>query len=314
MGDEPKPPLEYDRTGAPVSVRGMRLLVVLTLINTMVLAWFAIVGQQGPQMIRQRWQQWQADRETKKIHARMVAQQQQLMTQAIAPGTVVYSEDPARTDTVADPYQRIQVSRATVPEWPAPVAREAPPQWMEVRNNGSYNVVGSPVVAVFLHERSMPNGQKRLVVAQLEAVQSFAANNGGNNVDVVHTYRRLHIDAYGPINPKVGSMDRMTAAVEFRLPAPDAMTVTRATNGSYAIKRGPALTIFSGEPDPNDATHFFIPYAIDGQPGAIDVWLRDHDLHVKPRQGLPRFENGHEAWELGVSPTTAPATGPATRP
>jgi hypothetical protein len=315
MGESPKPSLEYDRTGAPsVSVRGMRLLVVLTLINTMVLAWFAVVGQQGPQMIQQRWQQWQRDREVKKVHAKLIGQQQQLMAETFTPGTVVYSEDPARTVTVAEPYQRIQVSRSTVPEWPAPVVREAPAAWKELHNSGSFNVVGPPTVAVFIHERAMPDGQKRLVVAQLEAVQSFAANNAGANADVVRTYRRLHVDAYGMLDPKSGTMQRMAAAVEFRLPSPDVMNVIRASNGSYVVKRGPALTIFTGEPDPADATHLTIPYAIDGQPGTIDVWLRDRDLLVKPRQGLPRFESGREAWELGISPTTGPATGQASRP
>src|SRR5678816_2983078 len=98
MGDDaPKRPLEYDRpAGGTVSVRGMRFLVALTLINTLLLAWFAVVGMQGPQMIQQRWRQWQSDRQQAKAIAALAAEQKALMGHSFAPGTVIYTEDPAR--------------------------------------------------------------------------------------------------------------------------------------------------------------------------------------------------------------------------
>jgi hypothetical protein len=52
-------------------------------------------------------------------------------------------------------------------------------------------------------------------------------------------------------------------------------------------------TIFAGQPDPNDPTHFTIDYAFNGQRNTIDGWvLNDGGVKLEPRR----------------QPTTAPAT------
>ena len=44
--------------------------------------------------------------------------------------------------------------------------------------------------------------------------------------------------------------------------------------------------IFAGQPDPNDPTHFTIPYDVDGKPGVIDGRLNDGERAIlTPRTG-----------------------------
>src|SRR5918993_5733536 len=55
--------LEYkaDPAGGPVTVRGIRLLVVLTLVNTTLLG-MSVLGPQLFPFLRQQWAQWRASR------------------------------------------------------------------------------------------------------------------------------------------------------------------------------------------------------------------------------------------------------------
>jgi hypothetical protein len=316
MGDDaPKRPLEYDRpAGGTVSVRGLRFLIVLTLINTLLLTWFAVVGMQGPQMIQQRWRQWQSDRQQAKAIVKLAAEQKALMNHAFAPGTVIYTEDLARAKSAGPNSRPIRVDGATVPEWQAPVHIDAPSSWNQALSNGGRNAITSPTIVLFAHERTVPDGSRRLVIVQLEARQGFKRNPGGGP-DRVITSRRLIVSATREVDPKQGLVaTTIEKAVELRLP-PDETSVTRhPADGSYDVKRGAALTLFAGQPDSADLSHVILNYEIDGKPGTIDLWVGDRELRVKPRQGIPRFENGREAWELGVSPTTAPAAASASRP
>jgi len=82
------------------------------------------------------------------------------------------------------------------------------------------------------------------------------------------------------------------------------------------ITPGHQLRLFGGSPDPADASHFTIPYELDGQPGVIDGWLGSDSLVLRPRQGQPLASAAEPTWEL-LAPATAPATTPsppATRP
>jgi hypothetical protein len=200
-----------------------------------------------------------------------------------------------------------------VPEWQAPVHIDAPSSWNEVLSNGGRNAITSPTIVLFLHERTVPDGSKRLVIVQLDARQAFQRNAGGGP-DRVITFRRLLVSSTKLVDPAEGLVAAtIEKGVELRL-TPDETTVTRHPDGSYDVKRGAALTLFAGQPDPADPSHLTLDYEIDWKPGSIDIWVGDRDIRVKPRQGIPRFENGREAWELGISPATVPVAGPASRP
>jgi len=67
-------------------------------------------------------------------------------------------------------------------------------------------MLGSPgtlLAALFLHERTVPGGSKRLVIVQLEARQGFKRGVGGGP-DRVITYRRLIISSTKEVDPAEG--------------------------------------------------------------------------------------------------------------
>jgi hypothetical protein len=49
------------------------------------------------------------------------------------------------------------------------------------------------------------------------------------------------------------------------------------------------LSLFAGQPDPADSTHFTIGYIANGQPGTIDVRLRDDESAIPTISDGPLF-------------------------
>src|SRR3954454_2931860 len=96
---KPASSLEYkpDPAQVRVSVRGFRLFLALTLLNTTLLA-SSVLGPQLFPFLRTSWTQWQADRKQRQAEAQAkqaaLAARQQCLAHAFAPGTVVYEEDP----------------------------------------------------------------------------------------------------------------------------------------------------------------------------------------------------------------------------
>ena len=80
-------------------------------------------------------------------------------------------------------------------------------------------------------------------------------------------------------------------------------------NGTYEVRPGAHLRIFSGTLDDKDPTHFTIPYQLGPMNGTIDGWLREDAVELRGREG----EMGPQSsWKLPVPPK--PATAPTTRP
>lgn len=115
---------------------------------------------------------------------------------------------------------------------------------------------------LFLHERHMPNGPKRLVVVSFD--QKARSNPLSVQVMELGTFRPLYVRSY----------DR-SGFPQF-WPKPDW--------GSQSEPSKP-FQIFEGRPDANDSTHFTIPYELDGQHGIVDGWLVEDQfvkLEVRP--------------------------------
>jgi hypothetical protein len=74
------------------------------------------------------------------------------------------------------------------------------------------------------------------------------------------------------------------------------------------IAPGNRLRVLGGQPDPADASHWTIPYELDGKPGVIDGWLKDDAIVLRPRDGRMLPSAGTPQWELRPSaqPTQAP--------
>lgn len=72
---------------------------------------------------------------------------------------------------------------------------------------------------------------------------------------------------------------------------------------------------YAAQVDAADASHFAIDYALDGEPGTIDGWLKDNDkLLLQPRTGnVENYRIGSRD-ELAWNPLTGAATRPTRNP
>jgi hypothetical protein len=126
--------------------------------------------------------------------------------------------------------------------------------------------------AVFLHRLESPSGHARIAAVQL-STSTFS-----------DPFRRVflhpHLERTGLSNagaPATGGMEIFV----------------------YATDR---ITIFHGQPDPSNPTHFTIGYAINDQRGTIDGYLKDGNVLVLlPRTGQPITHDSLTRW----SPTGA---------
>lgn len=179
--------------------------------------------------------------------------QRQCLTYA-APGTqVVLETNPAEAKKlIADPRYATDPSGA--------VAYLVPGEWTSF-----YASLGSGFQTsgtVFLHERSLPNGTRLLVGVDV------------NLVSLLHTPRTAAAMSARILEP--GSA--------FRGPR---MTMTATRGDGSQIQFDPAadrLTIFAGQPDPSDASHFTIDYDLNGVRHTLDGWVVDaNEIKIESR-------------------------------
>jgi hypothetical protein len=144
--------------GGPVTVRGVRLLVVLTLINTTLLG-MSVLGPQLFPFLRQQWQQWQAGRAAERRRQAGLARQRQCLAYAPAADEVVYEEDSAAATRLLKEGKGRFMS--VNPDanfdapfgWVGPVKAEPPsyyPQFTDVVFGTRISDVRAPLL--FLHE------------------------------------------------------------------------------------------------------------------------------------------------------------------
>ncbi len=316
-------PLEYDRSATTVTVRGFRTLLVLTLLNTIVLGWF-VVGPQVTPFVQRQWQQWQVKREMRRQEAQLLAIQKQCLTHTIPAGTVAYTEDPALAATLAvqrKQYETISIfpSNVSFGDWVSPVALKEPPFWTALRGLNAVPVGYELTMAypmIFLHERTTPSGQPRLVVVQWVAEQRHTSSPMIGESGTVTTSRLLAVRMHAPASRGVAAKLIDHVQVRVMLPAPDLVRLTRVPGKDPVETQRPApLTLFAGQPDPADGSHFTIAYTIGKAPGVIDGWITEDELILKPRAGETTVIKGQQTWHLtdAAAPAGA-ATRPATRP
>jgi hypothetical protein len=180
MSDPPsRPRLEYDRAGGPfASRRGMRLLTGLTVLNTALLVAVLLGVQPGP-LVRGQWQKWQAARAAARYEQAQLAAQRQCLDFALPADRVLYEEDPAAiARLLASPGGRYVSSVRDRPRLPS-----APADWQEPVRLADPDFVstfgptaGWPETGnalVFLHARTPPSGQQRLVHVRFFSEHTF---------------------------------------------------------------------------------------------------------------------------------------------
>ena len=326
--------LDYkaDPAGGPVTVRGIRLLVVLTLINTTLLG-MSVLGPQLFPFLRQQWTQWRASRAEAKAKQAALVLQQQCLAHAAPAEKVVYEEDPAEAARLvkAFPLDYAPTVRGTSPAppgWRSPLKAAPPPYFVPYLDvvYGGMRVPGVDRPLLFLHGRSTPGGTTYVVSVQLEARHAFDRNFVADGVTGKPTgvkyyqekRRTLYAvarvaDAAGPSAVK-GRQHSRTA--QLALPDSERRLISEVAGGlsldaTPAIDYGNVVRFFAGQPDPDDASHFTIRYQADGREGIIDGWMKDDGLHLRPRDGQYSFQSGGEAWALPVGAAAGPSSGSA---
>jgi hypothetical protein len=179
---------------------------------------------------------------------------------------------------------------------------------------------------VFVHERTSPNGTKMIVLVVVRATYNFdnhttilAKNTIEETRYRVSRQRRLQSVAFtispnGEVKPErryelelLLPDAQLTDAALVRRPRESRDATAQPTTASVMAPKH-QLRFLGGSPDPADASHFTIPFELDGQAGVIDGWLRDDALLLTPRQGHAIPSTTHPHWDL------LPATLPATQP
>jgi hypothetical protein len=332
---KPAASLEYkpDGTQVRVSVRGFRLFLALTLINTTLLA-SSVLGPQLFPFLRTSWTQWKADRAKKQADAQakqaLLAARQQCLAHAFPPGAVVYEEGPAEALRLLREggagFTRARRSPDGAPRGWVPPVMALPPNYLaawQARAGGAMR--GGTVL--FLHERAKPGGDPYLVGVHFDARADFDRLNDTDPKTRAYrtTYRQtkervVAVTAW-PVMPAAEfDPNRANAGVitrQYRLQLPDTFQrpVAQIHGGPGSDRVTPqtdygnVLRFFGGQIDPADPTRFTIAYQLDGREGELMGRLKDDGVELLPRDGEWKYDNG-EVLRLDTPPASQPTVYP----
>jgi hypothetical protein len=318
---ETKPRLEYDRSTPTVSRRQFRFLLMLTLMNTTMLGWF-IVGPQASAILKEQWQQWKDRQVRREIQRKVLAAQQECLEHAYPADLVIYEERPAEARRlVADVPGYSPVAWGGNPgffsysDWVPPALLDHNPlSWSKFApaytEGGMLCDVSLPVL--FMGERKTPGGRSRLVVVQCDMRQTAQTTDdpAGGKITHVSATRWIGASVFEPPAPNGGDsvvMAHYGASFALHLLTPP--SVAHMTRGQWQLERRGTLTLRAGQRDPDDSTHFTVPFRVDQTESVIDGWLGDEGLLIKPRIGHAAVTaEGARAWELIGPPRDAAST------
>jgi hypothetical protein len=251
------PQLEYGLAPPRRRKRVIRLLMVgvSLLIAVAAWQWGGIVWNQLPILFWQR----------------------QCMRYSASPDQVVYEEDPGEVQKLlARGYVRYKLSRGALPD-PTPVksfaaAAELPTCWKRLTEmvpprNPQQAVTSGAIL--FLHERTSPRGNRRLV-----CVRYYAET---------YSFTPRFIEGYNT------DENVITPGTWSTLPTWTAHPMMIDVLSSFP-RHPPRVRMFAGQADPDDPAHFTIRYQMWGKEDVLDGRLDDSDgITLTPRK-MPRNE------------------------
>ena len=322
-----RPAVEYERDGpgGRVSVRGFRLLIGLTLVNTVLLA-SSVLGPQLFPFVRGQWQQLQVKRAAEKARQAQLALKRQCLNHTLPDGTVVYEEDPQRGITLAEEGGGTYVAlgnqgRIRPPGWVPPTALKPPPYYTALLD-AMYGarVVGAEDPVLFLHERKTPAGVRYLVCVRINSDSAFDVRRPGEvaqteEVVYVQEKRRVLSASAWPADkePKEAAKGRHHRLLRLAFPDSNRHHAARVRQGAPAagdeasIDYGNRLRFFAGTPDPTDPTRFIVPFDVDGRRGTIEGQLKNDGVDLRSTAARWVYNSDGEGWDLTAGPATKPA-------
>ncbi|MGE5609027.1 MAG: hypothetical protein ACM359_07220 [Bacillota bacterium] len=196
---------------------------------------------------------------SKRDHWQLLLVQRRCMHYLAPPGTVVFRQ-PADLQSQDQAVKRSLAS-------PAPV----PTPWNNLRfkctfppgASTSFHGTSSSHGTLFLHQRTSPAGNTRLVIVDL-------------NLAWAPRFTILYANKMVVQPASLRSPPKLVWAGNI----PGDITVLDLVGRRQDLLRPPygkEIKCLFGQPDPADASHFTIDILIDGQTHIIDGWLRDDD-------------------------------------
>jgi hypothetical protein len=332
--DSPRESLEYVRPSAGITRRQFRIFLWLLFINTIIFA--SSVFGPGAGFFRGAWDNYQERRAIKKRVEQQDALLQQAgkFTQAI--DEVIYEENPAEAQRLLNSpigYTVIDVLRngggggqgglfggsaRPAAEWQLPVLRTEPPIVTQLRAQFSQQT-GEKLATILLHNLKKPNGDDRLVWITADAEQPIAQDNANPQTQHYSANTKRAITAFvieKTDNPNsVPAIDVAKHHVTLRPEIPDRQTTFTLTESddpqktSFVIDPKGCFRFYAAQLDPKDPSHFTVDYALDGQRGTIDGYIKNDDSIIfAPRTGRITNERPDgKIWNPLAAPPTAPA-------
>ena len=191
-------------------------------------------------------------------HVRLLYWQRQCLAYVAPADQVVLDDDPI----VAAALLKREGYRNLAGAGSPPVAGFVPRCWAEAMRATTGPPAGS---VLFLHERTSPGGQRRLVILQLPGSGTPPLTGSGI--------------------PALIEPATLTAAPKFHN-----AVISADVDVSWPDLPRRSTRLFAGQADPADASHFVIRFQTGGLGGTIDGWLEDNDrlrFRVRTEKSAP---------------------------
>ena len=278
-------PLAYVPAANVVSVRGFRLLIILTLLNTTLLGGF-VLGPALSGFARQQWADYQQRKADAKAEAAKAAQvaaaqaatlanhQKQLDGQAAASALVLPADTLLFDD---DPKPRDTATTRPAP-WPQTLATPRPYADLLDLLPVIRQQTSQPAIPLFVGVRRASLASKpRLVVVVLDPHNILTAAQ--NSYDA--RYRRFFSMTFSAADTDGnGFGSTQIASFTWRSPEPERYDEQQAFTA-------PTLRLFAGRADADDPARLVIPYEVAGVAGVIRGQLQGDDtLRLVPDRPL----------------------------
>jgi hypothetical protein len=243
----PAAQVTYEPAQPAITRRSFRILMALTLLNTILLGGY-VLGPAFHTFGRQQWYAYQrrkAERKTAEALAAARAAaantERGALAYALPPGTLVYDDDSARR-----PHPTAPATRPTPPApWPAVVPQPAEYLALPAMLTGWGLFVHPTHTILFMHDRrASASSPARLVVVWCDAE---------------HLLRPANEPEHGTRKFLALTLRPTSAATDLSGAGYAAFTVPAARKGGPA-----AIRLFAGQPDPVDASRLLIPYEMAG--------------------------------------------------
>jgi hypothetical protein len=301
--NSPPPQLDYAPPLSLVTRIGRRRLIWVGVVIAVVIA----INNWGYPLM-QRVKRWHAERAYHRL-------QKTCMAYAAPADRVVYEEDPAEAEALLKlgpqytPIFSIPSSAIVCPTLQPPV-RFTEALWTSYSAGVTPTAPAAQGVA-FMGERTTKAGERRLVcvgIAMELRPEATASRYGMNRWLQAWSFEIGSLASADQTAP-MGQM-----VIDSGAPRPPGETDPLAGDLRKPYNPPFPLRLYAGQPDPNDASRFTIPYALVGHRGVITGTLNDDgSILLTPDIGWHGQLGMTVSWTPKIpNPTTA--TRPATHP